>query len=101
MLLIVAVIAGSDPAAECAGESFRSLCEAGEEANTENGVTALILFWFIGFVVLALIWFMTRPKRRECPACGEQVKRGLLQCPGCGHDFAAAAAATPLQRPQV
>ena len=95
VLLVIAVVAGSDPAQECAGEALRSLCEAGKESSTENGVVLLIVFWFLGFVVLSLVWFMTRAKGRECPACGERVKRGETRCGGCGHNFALAAAGGP------
>ncbi|MGH2981676.1 MAG: zinc ribbon domain-containing protein [Solirubrobacterales bacterium] len=34
---------------------------------------------------------MTRPRGRDCPSCGENVKKGQTACPDCGYDFAAAA----------
>ncbi len=70
-----------------ASDLNQNACQAG----TGIGVGIVIFLWFLGFVVLSLIWFMTRPKGRECPACGERVKKGRTVCPGCGHDFAAAA----------
>jgi hypothetical protein len=70
-----------------------SLCEGAVDAGTGIGIALIIILWFIVFVVLSLIWFMTRPKGRTCPACGNDVKKGLTSCPNCGHDFAAAATA--------
>ena len=43
--------------------------------------------------VCALAGDVTRPKGRDCPACGTKVKRGQTACGSCGHDFASAAAA--------
>jgi hypothetical protein len=68
-------------------QASRSGCEAG----TGIGVGLVLFLWFLGFVVLSLIWFMARPRGRECPACGERVKKGNTACPECGHDFAAVA----------
>jgi predicted amidophosphoribosyltransferase len=53
----------------------------------------LFLIWFIGFVVFSLVWLMSRPDRRLCPVCGEQVKKGLITCSKCGYNFAQAASA--------
>lgn len=87
---IVAAI-GSDTSADCARETYRSACEAGSDVGKGIGVVVLWFVWFFGFVALSLIWFMTKPKGRECPACGENVRKGRTTCPACGHDFAAAA----------
>jgi hypothetical protein len=69
-------------------------CEEASNAGTGIGVAIILLIGFFGFVFFSFIWLMTRPKRRACPACGEDVKKGRTTCPSCGHDFAAAAAAT-------
>lgn len=69
---------------------YQNAKQAGCEAGTALGVGALFGFWFFGFIVLSLIWFMTRPRGRDCPACGEKVKKGRTTCQGCGYDFAAA-----------
>jgi len=66
------------------------LCTDASDTGTGIAVVLLMLLWFLGFVVLSLIWFMTRPKHRECPACGSDVKKGLTTCRECGYDFAAA-----------
>ncbi len=87
---IVGVIASADPSSQCAHDAYRSACEAGSTAGAGIGVVALWFIWFFGFVILSLIWFMSRPKGRTCPACGEDVKRGFTVCPSCQFDFAAA-----------
>lgn len=78
--------AGNDCGSERT-ELNQSACKAG----TGLGVAFILFIGFCGFVILALIWLMTRPARRVCPACGVRVKEGLTRCPGCGHDFADAA----------
>ena len=60
-----------------AGIISQDLCESASDVGTGLGVVMVGFFWFIVFVVLSLIWLMTRPKRRTCPACGEDVKKGL------------------------
>jgi hypothetical protein len=64
-------------------------CEAAAEVGTGLGLVGVFFIGFIGFIILGLIWIMSRPKRRTCPVCGEDVKKGRTTCPKCGHDFAA------------
>ena len=45
----------------------------------------LIVLWVLGDIILSVLWLVTRG--RSCPVCGRSVKRGLLACKGCGHDF--------------
>jgi hypothetical protein len=77
---------------ECVAEGVlsRSECEAAIGVGTGIGVTLIWLLWFVGFIVLSIIWFMTRRRGRLCPACGEDVKKGGTTCGSCGYDFAAA-----------
>jgi hypothetical protein len=63
-------------------------CLAASHAGTAIGAALIFMLWFIGFIVLALIWFMTRRKGRDCPVCGSDVKRGRTVCEHCGYDFA-------------
>jgi lysylphosphatidylglycerol synthetase-like protein (DUF2156 family) len=92
---IIAGIVSSGDSTDCAKEATQyfsqQTCEDAEEAGTGIAVVALWFIWFFGFIALSLIWFMTRPKGRECPACGERVRKGRTACPECGHDFRAAA----------
>jgi hypothetical protein len=88
LILIWAIAAGaSNDCANQASEAAQSGCEAG----TGIGIAIVLFIGFIGFVFFSLIWFMSRPRGRECPACGENVKKGRTECPNCGHDFVVAA----------
>jgi zinc-ribbon domain len=92
VLMAIWAIAGTGQTdcGDLTDEAEKLGCDAGEGI----AVGIIFLLWFLGFVVLSLVWFMTRPKdRRECPACGTHVKRGETTCPSCGHDFRAAARA--------
>jgi hypothetical protein len=89
--------ASSNPTAYCEAHPSAYLsvkaCEEARNAGTGIGVAIILLIGFFGFVFFSLIWLMTRPKKRICPVCGEDVGRGKTACEECGHDFAAAAAA--------
>lgn len=96
-LILVWMIAGGSAASEsndCDNEPTRALqqlCEDATAVGTGIGVAAIAFVGFIGFVFLSIIWFMTRPRGRDCPACGEKVKKGRSNCPNCNFDLAAAA----------
>jgi hypothetical protein len=64
---------------------------AGVAIGASIGLGSIFMFWFIGFVVLAIVWFMTKPATRPCPVCGDSVRKGETACESCGHDFAQAA----------
>jgi predicted amidophosphoribosyltransferase len=53
--------------------------------------TLIFGMWFVGFIILSIIWFMTRPTRRLCPVCGSEARKGQTICKKCGHNFARAA----------
>lgn len=72
------------------GTADRQACELGEDIGTGIGISLIFFLWFLGFVVLSIVWFMTRPRHRQCPRCGEDVKKGLTACKRCGYDFAKA-----------
>lgn len=94
-LFLVWIIAGiSDRASEDCPPGDE-LCINASDAGTGIGVALIIILWFLVFVVLALVWLMTRPKHRTCPTCGEDVKKGQTTCKKCGHDFAAASTPGP------
>lgn len=83
LLWMIAGAAGND----CADEVTKleqDACAAG----TGIGVLLVALIGFFGFVFLSIIWFMTRPRTRDCPRCGEGVKKGVMRCQSCGFDFA-------------
>lgn len=81
--------ANSDNCAEYAlGSSSRSACEAGTNIGTGIGITVIFGLWFVGFIILSIVWFMTRPKRRTCPVCGNDVRKNKTICKKCGFNFA-------------
>ena len=89
ILILVWAVAGA--AGNDCGSETTQLNQEACEAGTGIGVALILFIGFIGFVFFSLIWFMTRPKGRDCPACGEIVKKGRTACAYCGYDFAAAA----------
>jgi hypothetical protein len=40
-------------------------CQDASDVGTGIGVALIVVLWFMVFVVLSLIWFMTRPKHRR------------------------------------
>lgn len=87
-----AIAGGGSAASDCANErgdefisadTAQSACEAGAGI----GILLVLLIGFFGFMFLSLIWFMTRNKTRDCPVCGNGVKKGQTICRSCGHDF--------------
>jgi hypothetical protein len=95
LLMLVWVISGaassSGDATNC-GSLSQADCNAAEDIGTGIGVFLLIVLWAFGDIILGIIWLVTnRKKGRDCPVCGNTVKKGLLVCGSCGHDFRAAA----------
>jgi hypothetical protein len=74
----------------CSTATYTDACQAGATIGKGIAVTLIFVIWFLGFIVFSLIWLMSRPQRRLCPVCGEQVKKGLMACPKCGYNFAQA-----------
>lgn len=99
VLIVVWVIAGSsgDPnnCAQQAADAFstaqenQQLCKDATNVGKGIGVALILLIGFFGFCFFSIIWFLTRPKGRLCPTCGETVKKGHTNCPSCGFNFAA------------
>jgi hypothetical protein len=101
-LMLAWMIAGASTASsvssDCAtdpsvtsGILTKQECIDASNAGTGIGVALIFFLWFLGFVALGLVWLMSRPRNRQCPACGEDVKKGRTTCKNCGYDFAAAA----------
>jgi hypothetical protein len=44
--------------------------------------------WFLGNLVLAVVWFASQPRRQSCPNCNSVVPRTFLVCTVCRHDLA-------------
>lgn len=49
----------------CAGLTGTALsnCQAGTAIGGGIGLTFIFLIWFLGFIVLSIVWFATRPKQ--------------------------------------
>jgi len=73
----------------CVQQSYTGACQTGVAIGAGLGVTLLAIIWFVGFIVLSLVWLMSRPDRRYCPQCGREVKKGRFVCKACGYDFRA------------
>lgn len=94
ILFVIWVIAGVGTAADtsdCAGQEYQDACEAGSAIGAGLGFIMILFLWALVDVILGVIWVVTNKNKRTCPACGHNVKKGLLGCPACGFDFAAAA----------
>ena len=50
-------------------------------------VVGLLFFWVFLDVILLILWLVSNNNRRECTKCGRKIKRGLVKCPKCGHEF--------------
>ncbi len=102
VLMLIWVIAGiastSGNATDC-GSLSQDTCNAARSVGTGIGVSILLVLWFIGFVILSLIWLMSRPRRRQCPACGNDARRGQTSCATCGHSFLHTPATTTVVLP--
>lgn len=61
--------------------------------DTANGIGIIFTFFFLAILntVLYVLYRVTGTKKRECPACGQTVKKGLTVCPSCNFDFMKAA----------
>ena len=50
-----------------------------------------LIVWAVVNVVLYVLYRVTGGKKRECPACGQNVKKGLTVCSSCNFYFMRAA----------
>jgi hypothetical protein len=92
VLFIVWLIAGVNSASDtCSNDQYSDACRAGEAIGMGIGIGLVLFLWALVDVILGVIWLVTNKSKRTCPACGRNVKKGLLVCTGCGFDFAAAA----------
>jgi hypothetical protein len=85
VLSIVGAVGGSDCGRYPDGSPERSGCEAGTVLGTGLGFGIVFCVWFVGFVILGLLWLMFRPARRPCPVCGRELRQGQQRC-ACGFD---------------
>ena len=62
VIWIAAGVANTSAPANCAGGLDQATCQAAHNVGVGAGVTIIILVWFLGFIVLGLVWLMSRPK---------------------------------------
>jgi hypothetical protein len=62
-------------------------CQNLYNAGVGIGVAFILLIWLIVFIVMSLLWIMTKPARRLCPVCGETVRKYDSICDYCQYDF--------------
>jgi hypothetical protein len=82
-LLILTWAIGAGASNDCADEA-EQLSQDACAAGTGLGIAIILFIGFFGFVFFGFIWFMTRPKTRTCPRCGEDVRKGHIECQSCG-----------------
>ena len=65
--------------------------------DTANGIGIMVMIFFLAILntFLYVLYRVTGTKKRECPACGQSVKKGLTVCPSCNFDFMKAAGGEP------
>jgi hypothetical protein len=92
VLFIIWIVAGANSASDsCSTDEYSDACRAGQAIGMAIGMGLIIFLWALVDVILGVIWLVTNKSKRTCPACGRNVKNGLLVCTTCGFDFAAAA----------
>jgi hypothetical protein len=66
------------------------------DSDTALGLQFMVLMIWLAImnIVLYVLYRITGGKKRECPACGQNVKKGLTVCPFCNFDFMKAAKGT-------
>jgi len=101
IMLIWVISAIAANASTCSGLTGDTLANCKlNNVGTGIGVTLLIVLWALGDIIFGVLWLVTRPRTRDCPVCGNSVRRGSTRCGVCGYDFgqllgASAAGAAP------
>jgi hypothetical protein len=88
VLMLVWIIAGAASThntPNCVHQLGSKLCTDATETGAGIGIAILIVLWVLGDAILGVLWLVTRG--RSCPVCGRPVRRGLVACAKCGHDF--------------
>jgi len=93
LIMLIWIIAGAagTHASNC-GQLSQRVCNDATATGAGIAIAALIVLWVLGDIILGILWLVTRG--RSCPACGRSVRRGLVSCGKCGHDFRSSAAGT-------
>ena len=64
------------------------------DSDTALGLGFIFLIFWLAIMntFLYVLYRITGGKKRDCPACGVGVKKGITICPSCNFDFMKAAA---------
>lgn len=90
LVWIIGGVASASHASNCGSLSHQT-CQAASDVGTAIGAGILVVAWVFGDTILGVLWLVTRPRGRMCPACGTNARRGVTVCSGCGYNFAMAA----------
>ena len=63
VLMLVWGIAGSQSVSSNCPGLDAATCQAATAVGTGIGLSVLFFIWFIGFIILSIIWFMSRPSK--------------------------------------
>lgn len=91
VIFLIWMIAGLSQSAgtpQNCGSLSAEACNAAEGVGTAIGLAMVIGLWVAVDFILGIIWLVTRPKTRDCPVCGNSLKRGVTECGKCGTDMA-------------
>ena len=69
----------------------------GTESDTVVGLGFMVIIFWLAIIntFLYVLYRITGGKKRDCPACGIGVKKGITVCPSCNYDFMKAAGGEP------
>ena len=72
---------------------FMSVDTSPTADNTATGIGFVFLIFWLAIMntFLYVLYRITGGKKRECPACGKNVKKGSTVCSSCNFDFMKAA----------
>jgi hypothetical protein len=64
------------------------------DSDTVIGLGFMFLIFWLAIMntFLYVLYRITGGKKRDCPACGIGVKKGITVCPSCNYDFMKAVA---------
>lgn len=88
-LFLIWVIGGVSSAGSqaCPPTLSQEACLAAGQIGTGIGVALIVGLWVAADIILGILWLITRPRRRDCPTCGNSIRKGVTVCPECGTDF--------------
>lgn len=89
LVFLIWIIAGANTGSskkDCAGLTAQE-CHDATNVGKGIGIAFIIILWALFDVIFGVLWLITNRKKRDCPVCGNGVKKGQMQCKNCGHDF--------------